>query len=113
MKEGVFKNGSSNRGDTRDIMIRIEDEHICFYYYENYLRQKEWIEKETERRIEEGEEPLTQDESANHEFYWIDKDHWIKDATERQDRDDNWHTHMERKSWFTSEMKKFINQNTL
>lgn len=112
MKEGIFTNGNSGRGDTRDIMIIIEDEFISFYFHEQYLRQKAWINEEIERREEVNEEPLNQDELANHEFYWIPKEDWIRDKTQRLDRGDNWANHMSHKNWFTKEMKKFIDDNT-
>lgn len=45
MKEAVFSNGSKH--DSREIMIRINEDYIEFFFYEQYLRQKEWIENET------------------------------------------------------------------
>lgn len=110
MKEAVFSNGSKH--DSREIMIRINEDYIEFFFYEQYLRQKEWIENETERRFQCGEEELTEDEAGNHNFYWFGKNDWKRDKTERLDRPDNWHKHMERKTWFTKEMTDFINKNT-
>ena len=48
---------------------------------------------------------------GDREFYYIPKHEWISDKTERQDRDDNWKTHMNEKVWFTNEMEQFINNN--
>lgn len=109
MKQKVFNNGN---GSDRDIMIRIEDAFIAFYFYEQYLRQEAWIDEETENRLQNGMEELTEDEKGNHEFYWIPKDDWKRDKTQRQDRPDNWHNHMNHKNWFTQEMADFINKNT-
>lgn len=46
------------------------------------------------------------------EFYDIPKYSWIEDKTDRLDKKDNWHLHMQRKNWFTKEMKDFIDSNT-
>lgn len=109
MKEAVFSNGSNH--DNRKIMIRINDD-IEFFFYDQYLRQKQWIEEETERRLQCGEDELTEDEESNNSFYYILKQDWISDKTERLDREDNFHTHMMRKTWFTKEMKDFIDKST-
>ena len=55
---------------------------------------------------------MTEDEECNNPFYSIKKDYWIDDKTERLDREDNSHTHMMRKTWFTKEMKDFIDKPT-
>ena len=110
MKQSVFNNGSKH--DTRDIMIRIDDTHIEFFFYEQYLRQKQWIEDETERRFQEGQDELLEDEAGNHGFYWIGTDDWHKSKKENLDRPDNWHNHMKEKNWFTKEMKSFLDLNT-
>ena len=112
MIQGIFENGNSHRGDTRQIMIRIEDGVISFYFYEQYLKQQNWIDGEAQRRFECGEEELTEEEKGNHEFYWIDASDWHKSKTENLDRGDNWHTHMNEKAWFTEEMEKFLDLNT-
>ncbi len=49
---------------------------------------------------------------GDREFYWIDKERWISDRTERLDRGDNFHNHMRHKNWFMEEMAEFINKNT-
>ena len=48
--EKVFKNGNSARGDNRDILIKIKDGYIEFFFNDQYLRQAKWVEEETERR---------------------------------------------------------------
>lgn len=109
MKSKVFTNGSN--GDNREIFITINDESIEFFYYRDYLRQQEWIQNEIERRLESGEDELTEDETANNGFYWINKADWKNDMTERLDDPSNWINHMNEKNWFTSKMEDFINQN--
>lgn len=91
----------------RDIVIRVTDDAISFYHLDNIERQREWVAQQ----IENGYEV---DEEAKHvdEFYWIDKKDWIDDVTQRQDRGDNWHTHMREKTWFTNRMYDFINEAT-
>jgi len=108
--EQVFNNGSA--GDTRQILVRIKDGYIEFFFYDQYLRQLNWINEETERRLESGEEELTEEEKGNNSFYWFGTDEWVKDKTQRLDRPDNWHQHMGRKNWFTKEMADFINKVT-
>lgn len=107
----VFNNGSN--GDNRQILIKINDGYVEFFYYEQYLLQLKWIEEETERRLEYNGEELTEEEAGNHSFYWMGLEEWINDKTQRLDRDDNWHKHMRRKNWFTEEMADFINQAKL
>lgn len=102
MKQKVFKNG--NDWDSRKILIQISEGYIEFFFEEQYNRKKSWILEETERRNECGEEPLTEDELSNSNFYWIMIDDWI--IPERGFED-----HMSRKSWFTNEMKNFLNKN--
>ena len=106
----VFANGSKH--DSRDILIEIKDGYIEFFFNEYYLRQQQWIKEETERRFEEGQDELGEDEKGNHSFYWIGADEWHKSKTENLDRGDNWHTHMKEKNWFTPQMEKFMDDNT-
>lgn len=110
----VFKSGSKHDQNVpRTIMIKIEDNLIEFFFYEQYLRQQNWVEEETDRRLNYGGEELTEDEKGNHNFYWIDIADWKSDrVTTRQDRPDNWHTHMYEKNWFTDEMYDFIEKHT-
>jgi hypothetical protein len=65
----------------RPITIRVSYDYITFHY-----------KNERER-----------------EFYSIPLNEWISDKSNRQGRDDNWHAHMMRKTWFNQEMKDFIN----
>jgi len=106
----VFENGSE--GDNRGILIVISEELIEFYYYKQFLYHRNWVKEETKKRIENSQEDLTEDEIADNTFYWIDKQNWINHKTQMLDRPDNWHNHMSRKRWFTSEMAKFMNENT-
>ncbi len=106
----VFYNGNEN--DNRQIMISISNNFIEFFFYDDYVRQRNWIKEQIERRLENGEDDLSNEEKQINSFYWIDAQHWNKDKTERLDREDNWHKHMMQKRWFTSEMKDFINANT-
>lgn len=104
--EQVFANG--NNRDGRDILIKIDSEHIEFFFNEDYIRQVAWIENETENRMGE---PLDEDEKANHGFYWIGSDDWISDANgARKYRPDDWLTHMKEKNWFTNGMANFIDK---
>lgn len=107
--EKVFENGS--KGDTRQILIRIKDGTIWFYFYDQYKRELNYINEEIERRNETGENELTEEEKHINEFYWIGLDDWISDKTNRLDRPDNWHQHMREKNWFTEEMAVFINKH--
>ena len=70
--------------DKRPITIRINDDFVNFHF---------------------------KNENDRH-FYTIPKDEWIYDKTNRLDRSDNWHIHMINKTWFTKEMKTFIDINT-
>ncbi len=106
----VFTNGSEH--DNRDIMIEIKDGYIEFFFNDYYLKQSKWIEEETQRRLDEGGEELTDDEAGNHGFYWMSADDWRKSKTENLDRADNWHIHMNQKNWFTPSMEKFMDDNT-
>lgn len=99
-----FNNGSAH--DKRNIDIEINDGIVSFYFSEQYKKQQKWIEYEIENR---GEDNLDEDEKGNHEFYWFDLGDWERDKTERLDREDNWHTHMNQKNWFTQEMANFLN----
>ncbi len=103
MEEQVFY---SPQG--REIKIRIDHEVIYFYHGDNVRRHQRWMEEQVEMGNEVSEE-----EKNISEFYWIMKKEWISDrTTTRQGREDNWHTHMAEKNWFTVEMKKFIDANT-
>jgi len=105
----IFDNGS--KGDNRQIMINIKDGTIWFYFYEQYREQLHFIQEEIQRRQECGEPELTKEEKVVAEFYWIDANDWNKSKTEYLDREDNWHTHMNNKNWFTKEMEKFLDLN--
>lgn len=108
--EGVFLNGSDY--DKRDILIKINNEHIEFFFYEQYVNRLEWVRDRTEKYENEGWEELDDEEKEINGFYWIGVDEWVNDKTNRLDRGDNWHRHMKRKNWFTKEMAEFINKNT-
>lgn len=108
--EKVFENG--NERDGRTIMIKIKKDVIEFFFYDKYRSQEEWIKEETERRFENGEDELYDDEKEIYSFYWIPIREWVKDKNDRLDRPDNWHTHMKEKAWFSHSMEKFINENT-
>ena len=108
--EGVFLNGSDY--DKRDILIKINNEHIEFFFYEQYVNRLEWIRDRTEKYENEGWEELNDEEKEVNGFYWIGVDEWVNDKTNRLDREDNWHKHMKRKNWFTEDMAEFINNNT-
>jgi len=105
----IFKNGS--KGDNRRILIDIKDGTIWFYFYDQYVRELNYIKEEEQRRQECGEPELTQEEKCVHEFYWIDAHDWNKSKTENLDRGDNWHNHMTEKAWFTEEMENFLDLN--
>lgn len=48
---------------------------------------------------------------SNKEFYSIPREEWVTDRKYRLDREDNWHTHMSYKTWFTPSMKTYIDEN--
>ena len=96
-----FKNGN---GSDRDIYIKISDEFIDFYFVKEYDRHFQWLEE-----MEESFSHVDDDQKEPATFYWIGKQDWIRDRTERLDRDDNFHTHMKEKNWFTTEMYNYIN----
>lgn len=106
----LFANG--NRNDKRDILIKIEDGTIWFYFHEQYKRELNYILREEERRQENGEPELSEEEKHINEFYWVDAQDWHKSKTEYLDRSDNWHNHMNEKNWFSSEMETFLDLNT-
>lgn len=107
--EKVFTNG--NPKDGREIMIRIDENSIEFFFYEQYVRRQNWIEEQKEKEYNLGNY-LADEDLENLGFYWINKNDWVSDRTERLDREDNWHFHMKEKNWFTDEMEKFIDNNT-
>lgn len=92
----------------RQIIIEIDDNNniISFFFESHVLGQQEWVREQEQQGIEVSEE-----QKKSHEFYWIPKDDWKRDKTERLDRGDNWHTHMKEKNWFTDEMLNFLNDN--
>ena len=106
--EQVFSNG--NKQDSRQIMIRIDEEAIEFFFYEQFVGRQNWIEEQQEKADNYGDF-LEDEDLENNGFYWINKRDWISDRTERLDREDNWHFHMKEKNWFTDEMEKFIDDN--
>lgn len=107
MKESVFNNGLES--DNRRIMIRITGYHIEFFYYDQYLRQLEYLSD----KIENGDiDYMGEEEKVINGFYWIGADEWISHKTKYLDREDNWHKHMKNKLWFTDEMAEFMNNNT-
>lgn len=112
MKQGLFENGNSHRGDTRQILIKITEGIISFYFYDQYLKQQDWIDGEVMRKIIQKEGELSEEEKHINDFYWIDARDWHKSKTENLDSGNNWHKHMERKSWFTNEMETFLDLNT-
>ncbi len=111
MKQKVFENG--NPRDGREILIKIIDDTIYFFYNENYRLHENWVHEETERRNQCVEEELTEEEKHYPEFYWIDKEDWHKSKTQNLDRGDNWHVHMKEKNWFTPLMEKFMDDNSI
>ena len=98
-----FKNGN---GSTRSIVIEITENYIEFYFLQDLKRHKEFIEY-----MDSIEQEISEDEKTCNTFYYIPKEEWIKDKTQRLDREDNWNIHMYEKNWFTKEMELFINKN--
>jgi hypothetical protein len=91
----------------RRVLIEITEKHIVFFDSDNLDRQAKWVEQQ----IEDGYE-VSEEDKAIDEFYWVSIDDWNKDKTERKERGDNWHNHMNDKAWFTNEMYEWINRNT-
>lgn len=107
--EKIFANG--NNEDKRDILIKINDVNIEFFFYDQYKRQNNYIQ-EMEEKYRNGECDKLEDEQKQiYGFYWINTYEWKHDKTNKLDREDNWHTHMKRKRWFTSNMEDYINNN--
>lgn len=90
----------------REVIITISQETILFHHADVVKMQEDWYNNQ----IELGND-VDEEEKNVGEFYYIEKSEWAKDRTERQDREDNWHKHMKRKTWFTDEMYDFINKN--
>lgn len=90
----------------REVQIRIESGVISLYWVDAIQHQNNWIE----HQMELGHDIDEQDMSVS-AFYWILKRDWIADKTNRLDRQDNFHTHMKNKTWFTDEMYQWINKN--
>lgn len=96
-----FRNGN---GSDRDIYIKISDDAIEFYFVREYDRHYEWLAE-----MEENDTEVDDEQKEPYSFYYIMKDDWISDRTQRLDRGDNFHTHMKEKNWFTTEMYNYIN----
>lgn len=90
----------------REVVIEISDNSISFYFGENIRRQEKWVEQQ----IENGHD-VSDEEKKVETFYWIDKQNWIDDFTQRLDREDNFHKHMKEKKWFTVEMYEYLNKS--
>jgi hypothetical protein len=89
----------------REVIIKVNDECILFYHGDVVKMQKRWVEEQEENGYE-----VSDDEKEVDEFYWIEKDRWIKDF-KRLDDESAFHTHMKRKTWFTNEMYNFMNKS--
>ena len=96
MKKATFNNGS--RAD-RNIIIKISDDFIYFYFEREYFRHIEWVATKEEDEIEE-------DEKEPCEFYGFEKQRW-------KHPQENFPSHMMRKNWFTQDMLDFINKNCI
>ncbi len=90
----------------REIIIKITDYYILFYYAKQVRMHEWWLLAQQENEIEISEE----DERVN-EFYNIEKRAWINDFTNNVTREDNFHNHMRKKNWFTGEMYNFLNDS--
>lgn len=90
----TFTNG--NPHDTRPIVIKVDKEHILFYF------QSE-IDRFYERIYEDDDYDDTEEEKEPNYFYWIGIDDW-------NDVDRNFVDHMKRKAWFTRDMIFYINE---
>lgn len=95
MIQQTFENGNFNN---RNVIIRIDDDYIYFYFEKDYFRHIEWLENADEDEFSEEEREPT-------EFYGFDRERW-KVAKE------DFPAHMMRKNWFTPNMRNFINKNT-
>lgn len=96
-----FTNGN---GLGRDIYISICEDYIKFYYVFEYDRHYEWLNK-----MEENCTEVQDYEKEPSTFYWIGVSDWVSDRVNRFDREDNFHTHMKKKNWFTNKMYEYIN----
>lgn len=61
-------------------------------------------------KIYEGRIAFYYKNEGNREFYSIPIQEWVRDRTERQGREDNWHFHMKEKVWFNEDIKKYIDE---
>lgn len=48
---------------------------------------------------------------GDREFYWLGTDDWINDSKNRPNDPSAWPRHMLKKSWFSEEMKEFIDES--
>lgn len=98
MKQSTFKNGA--RID-RNIIIKITDDYIYFYFEKEYFDHIEWVNSS---KLCDSQE-LDEEEINPCEFYGFEKERW-------SNKQFDFPAHMNRKNWFTSEMLNFINENT-
>lgn len=90
----------------RNVVIKIDNEAISFYWGDAIQHHNNWVE----HQIELGHDIDENDMNVS-EFYWIFKNEWVHDRTNRLDREDNIHKHMKNKTWFTDSMYQWINKN--
>lgn len=95
MKQETFKNGSKS---DRNIIIKITDDYIYFYFEREYFAHIEWVASKDQYEID-------QEEINPCEFYGFEKERWNNSIFD-------FHSHMNNKNWFTEKMLNFINENT-
>ena len=90
----------------RTAILTIDDHVISFFWEDAMTAQRKWVEYQMElgHEVDENEKSVSA-------FYWILKNEWVNDESNRLDREDNWHKHMKQKLWFTEEMYNWINKN--
>jgi len=96
------KSFSDNRN--REVIIKIEDDYISFYYADSFRHMEQYLELIGEEAANE----LSKEEKTVYDFYYIPKEQWINDRNKPLERGNNWHHHMKEKNWFTDAMYNFL-----
>jgi hypothetical protein len=106
MIQKTFKGGYEREEHNRFTIIKNEA-YFDFYFFDKLDRHLQRLEY-----LRENEMPIEDEDLECSEDYSIPILAWEIDKTERLDRGDNWHFHMEEKRWFTKEMAQWMNENS-
>ncbi len=94
--------------NNREIVIKVTEETIYFYFSSELERHEKMMEEATEDYLDSMDE----DDKEPSNFYWIPTKEW-KDSfeAEYEPGKHHWQNHMFLKNWYTVEMNKFINKS--